>query len=370
MRFITMFPEAENIHLIKDVGQIPYILQQEYGFDSAIVCYPNGDYPYLHSEVKGLKMDFLSKEKRGSTKKQKIYCEMLYIIKNAKKIDVLNMYHLSCKNSLLLFNIYKLINQRGVAYLKLDFPPENIDIIRRYSFIKKKILKFLLRAVDIISVESSEMCDQLQKYLGRSILYIPNGFYQPPKNRENVIRNNTFLTVGRLGTWQKDTETLIKAFLKIYKKCNWNLILTGTLEDHLNSYLNRIFETDITLKNRIIVTGEIIDQQILSGLYKSAKVFVLPSRTESFGIVSVEALSNGCYLLISDGVVSSRDIIENDSIGKIFPIANVDILADQMLHCTKIDFDTEILSKSAYSRFSWNVVLKLLNDKILERSNV
>ena len=61
-KFLTIFPNAENVHLIKDVGMIPYTLHREYGYDSTIASYKNGVYPYYETEVKGITQVFISKK--------------------------------------------------------------------------------------------------------------------------------------------------------------------------------------------------------------------------------------------------------------------------------------------------------------------
>ncbi len=49
--FATFFPACENTHLTKEVGMIPYILHRDFGYDSYIICYKNGDYPHLETKV-------------------------------------------------------------------------------------------------------------------------------------------------------------------------------------------------------------------------------------------------------------------------------------------------------------------------------
>ena len=57
MKFVTLFPEMENVHLIKSCGMIPYVLHKYHGYDSKIVGYNNhGNYDYINTEVKGLKI--------------------------------------------------------------------------------------------------------------------------------------------------------------------------------------------------------------------------------------------------------------------------------------------------------------------------
>src|SRR6476620_5530988 len=60
-KFLTLFPYTENVHLIKDVGMIPYVLHKEYGYESTIASFQNGEYPYLEDDVKGLKQTFIKK---------------------------------------------------------------------------------------------------------------------------------------------------------------------------------------------------------------------------------------------------------------------------------------------------------------------
>lgn len=37
MRFVTLFPKGSNIHLMKDVGQIPYNLFKYHGIETVLV---------------------------------------------------------------------------------------------------------------------------------------------------------------------------------------------------------------------------------------------------------------------------------------------------------------------------------------------
>ena len=59
-KFVTIFPICENVHLTKDLGNIPFFLHHNYEYDSSIACYNNSKtYPNLESEVKGLKLEFI-----------------------------------------------------------------------------------------------------------------------------------------------------------------------------------------------------------------------------------------------------------------------------------------------------------------------
>jgi len=92
----------------------------------------------------------------------------------------------------------------------------------------------------------------------------------------------------------KNVEGLIKAFLELRKKYQYlQLVLSGN--DH---YFWQKVRKDFQNKD-IIYTGFISDEELVS-LYKTAKVFVLPSFEEGFGIPILESFALGCPVVASD----------------------------------------------------------------------
>lgn len=55
--FATVFTDMENIHLIKDPGMIPFIMQKEFGFYSIVPISSLKSYPYLDQLYQTLKRD-------------------------------------------------------------------------------------------------------------------------------------------------------------------------------------------------------------------------------------------------------------------------------------------------------------------------
>lgn len=76
-RFLTIFPIAMNVHLIKDVGMISYIMHKELDYELTLLCYKNDDYSYLEKEVKGLKIVYL---KRYFIINCSMYCFFSFLI--------------------------------------------------------------------------------------------------------------------------------------------------------------------------------------------------------------------------------------------------------------------------------------------------
>ena len=61
--FYTIFPLSMNVHLLKDVGMIPYVLFRDYGYDSTLVAFQNeANYFALEKEVKGLKIEYIESD--------------------------------------------------------------------------------------------------------------------------------------------------------------------------------------------------------------------------------------------------------------------------------------------------------------------
>jgi glycosyltransferase involved in cell wall biosynthesis len=95
------------------------------------------------------------------------------------------------------------------------------------------------------------------------------------------------LSVGRLSE-QKDQRTLIEAFARIADKHpDWRLRIIG--EGHLRPQLEAMV-AGADLTNRIELAGTIRDMECEYGM---AQLFVMPSRYESFGLATAEALSAG-----------------------------------------------------------------------------
>ncbi|MBT2678864.1 methyltransferase domain-containing protein [Bacillus sp. ISL-35] len=360
--FVTLFPETENVHLTKDVGMIGYTLYKKHDFNSTIACYENGDYPYLEKEVRGLNIDFISKT--GNTLED----GKLYLLNNALNIDILHLFHLETR-SLVWIQTYKAINPVGKVYLKLDADSRFMN-----SMINEEVIN-ILGLCDVISVETKGMYKYLNevwplRHYGLNkewplrIEYIPNGFFEDfdslaheePLKIQYEEKENFICTVGRIGLVQKANEILLEAFrIASPKMPNWKLKVVGQVEEQFISYLQRFFILNPELQEKIIITGNIVEKDLLEEEYRKAKVFVLTSRFESFGLVLAEAAKNGCYIISSD-IFPAWDITNNKKYGDIFEIDNIEQLARMLIeNCNDIILKEKCIGIQdyAYSHFSW-----------------
>lgn len=359
MNFVTMFLVTKNVDLIKDVGMIPYTMAKEYGFDAHLVTYKNEEYTYSALLPK-LSIDYLKKRIPG-----RFIDGMLYLLKHGKKIDVLNLYHVS-PSSFLWILIYRLVNRNGISYLKLDFNYSIYESIKQNNFegwYRRKII----RLANLVSVESRYLQMEMQTFFNREIIYIPNGCIltglHDMSNKENIL-----LTVGRIGTKEKATDVLLEAFAQTIDSHEWKLQIVGSIESDFEEFIESLFQKYPNVKERIEFVGAVLDRNKLQHYYRKAKIFLLPSRWEGCPIVLPEALSNGCYIITSDKVPSACDVTANGKYGSIVESDNVNMLKECIIRECSVNRDWEKLSYEimsyANNQYDWKNILDILNNKI------
>lgn len=376
MRFVTLYPRAKNVQLVKDMGLIPYYIRTLFNEDAELVTYKNDEsYPYLDTVVKGAKVTFIKKVFGRQID------GMIYTFKNAKNIDVLNLYHLNTATFLSEI-AYRLRNPKGKIYLKLDISMEGLRTVQikdPRGWIKRMDIKL----ADIVSCETRIIQKRLNELFDKDIIYVTNGCLMVDGNGneslvkplsddlENVNCENTILTVAKFGTKEKASDTLLYAFAKSADKHNYNLKIIGTVEKSFEPVIDKFFAEYPNLKDRIIFAGEIHDREALRLEYRKAKIFTLPSRQESFGIVLVEAAYEGCYLVTTEATAAGYDVSDNARFGTIVKTDDIDDLANAFTNiCTddRFDWNSHALAISEYSKsvFDWETIVTDLYKKIKE----
>ncbi len=348
MLFVTLFTRLKNVHLTKDVGMIPYILHRDHDFTCRMVTIKNDeDYDYLEDEVAGLDIEFI--KDKGA----------LYLLHNAKDIDVLNIYHLNLQSwfNSLLFKYLK--NKDALIYLKLDMDESGYDRLMRKNPVGL-IKRLTMMHADIISVETMDLYKMLRRRYREKMLFLPNGYYTRSKAPEKGFKKkNIILTVGNLGTEAKATDVLLKAFHKA--STGWELHLVGPVSPG--------FVNPYPKDKKIVFEGRITDRDKLKKLYRSAKVFAFPSRHESFGIVLLEAASCGDYIISTTGVPAAKDIIDITREGAIIDVDDVDALAEEFERITaeKKDWNTsaEKTAEKIYEIYRYEETVEPLYKRIM-----
>lgn len=326
----TLWLDLQDVHLWKPQGMIPYYMYKEYNMKAGVVAYPNEDYPSAE-KIEGIDVECIC-PKYGET-----IDSCLYMLRNARKIDYLYTYHIKWK-ALMPILVFRILNPRGRVWLDLDW---NLNWAESYNALKEGnawervqfwMQKFIMqRCCTLITSSASACCRRFSEIYGikNSVKYVPCGFEMI--ECEHSDKENIILMVGRLGTGQKNAELLVNAFCNTYNIQNWKLVMIGTAEKKFLRFLENK-KAQIDIENRICYMGQIADRKELAQWYARSKVFVLPSRWESFGIVLCEAIAQGCYLVASDKIVSWKDITNNSiENGKSFKNNNVKDLSRTLI---------------------------------------
>ena len=169
----------------------------------------------------------------------------------------------------------------------------------------------------------------------------------PPK--ENVV-----LAAGRVDSWHyKGFDVLIKSWKKIQdlndnvndddNLRDWWLKIAGAGKRESFEYLKSLLpdgewvfnDNDDDNDNKSAVWRsekyhiEFLGfQKDMESLYKKSEIFVLSSRYEGFGLVLIEAMSQGCAPIACDYKGRQSEIIQNDSQGLCCEPDHVEELAD------------------------------------------
>lgn len=354
LNFCTLYPRGSAVEFYKDVGQIPYTLGKRDDVKSKLVCcYATP------KEVEERGLSDLQYEQISMVLGNQTITGLLYILKHARHVDWFNFYH-GGRHTYYWSKLYKLLNPKGKVYLKLDL---SYDGCRKYSSNAKELKIFEKSAgiADIVSVESEKIEELAEKFTTKNLTVVPNGYIGVEKKSvdEKPERKKEFITVGRLGTYEKATDILLEAFAQSSTEHDWSLKLVGSMEPSFISQKEEFFQKYPELADRVVFTGPIYDREALYTEYQTARVFVLPSRYEASPLVGPEALCNGCRMILSDTIPPIKELTNNMRFGSVVKADNVKSLRDVLIEETKrvySDSEASEISDYALETLSWECI--------------
>lgn len=380
-RITTLFPICENVHLTKDLGQIPYYMHKLYGYDGRVASYRNSPaYTNLEGEVKGLQLDFFENTGRLSFAEKGA---LKYLRANARKIDVLTLYIFS-KHSFVYGIYYKWLNPGGFLFLKLDGYNETFSNKNKIVHSTKRIKNFLLRQlekiflkkVDLITIENREgeklVKDMFPSCAGK-IMYLPVGVNDiflrktfGDKLRTFSEKENIILTTGRIGEEIKNNEMMLRALTRVDMK-TWKMVFVGPVNPRFMIFFDELCQQFPDLRSRVTFTGAIDDRVRLYEWYNRARIFCMTSRAESFCHSIAEALYFGNYIIGTEGIMSMKDITDSGKYGLTLKHNDHEALAAALQQLINDTSGIERLYPEiiAYSRqnFVWSRIIETLYKK-------
>lgn len=165
---------------------------------------------------------------------------------------------------------------------------------------------------------------EIVEFGGCGILnYLP----QPAYESRAVVKN--FLYVGRIAE-VKNLNLLVSVFNDLP-----DLTLTIIGDGPLRQEIEKL------AKRNIHFLGTINNKE-LPKYYKDADVFVLPSKSESWGLVVEEALNNGTPVIASSAVGCADSIVTPFASGIVFESGNKESLKNAVIKMCDLNFYNEI----------------------------
>ena len=205
-----------------------------------------------------------------------------------------------------------------------DRPDDPEAALKRHERFFKFTLNKLYPLVSVLTTADKDFIGSRLK----NIVVVPNPLATQPIDSPKLTKQKRIVAAGRLNAWEcKGFDLLIEAWSKIAKKYpDWTIDIAGSGDEKAKSFLQSLIDK-----------GGVANQCVLSGFhndvatyYAESEIFVLSSRYEGFGMVLVEAMSQGCACIAADYKGRQREIMPTDDIGICVPPNNAEALAAAM----------------------------------------
>ena len=236
------------------------------------------------------------------------------------------------------------------------------DAVTKHSRLEKIYLNRLYDKITVLTQADKDVIgDQL-----KNVTVLPNPLALTPV-KELPNKKKIILATGRLDAWHyKGFDILIKAWSKIANKADgWNLQIAGGAKKGGLKYLQGLCE-EYNVTNSVEFLGY---QSDILPFYQEASIFVLSSRYEGFGLVLIEAMSQGCACVACDYKGRQKEIITLEKQGLLCEPENIEALAKSMLSLIKDDEKRKEIGSNAIIRshdFSLENIMKKW-DSILDK---
>lgn len=207
---------------------------------------------------------------------------------------------------------------------------------------------------------SKDFCRLLEtEYGGLDWQYIPNSLspaFIRPVDLANKPKNAdfTFCSVAHLN-YNKGFDILLPAFaeaLKTHPDLKLKIGGTGLIASQLHN-----LAAELGLENSVEFLGGLQNDQVLDLMFRS-DAFVLASRNETFGVVFIEALSQG--LPVAATRCGGPQTIINENNGILVPVGDVQALAGALvsLYENRDRYDAQTLRADCLSEFGEEAVVR------------
>ncbi|MCK9211634.1 MAG: glycosyltransferase family 1 protein [Ignavibacteriaceae bacterium] len=235
-----------------------------------------------------------------------------------------------------------------------------------------KLSRSLYNNIDRTFVPTRPIMDELTQHNFHELEYLPNGvdgvLFNP--NRRSSAWRKQFsngekpivLFVSRL-VWEKDLHVLAEAYKVLHPKRNdFEMIVVG------DGPARKEFQAMMSGAHFLgYQSGE-----TLAEIFASADIFAFPSTTETFGLVTLEAMASG-LVPVAVNVGGAVDIIEDGKSGFFSSAESGKDMAEKIAFLLDNPGQRKVMSKNAHARssaFHWENIFEQLFSSYRELLNI
>lgn len=339
MNILAVFERAEDAHLYKDVFQFPLSLARA----------NNADLTFLTSNdlslnnMRGFESIRVIKVRKARIKR--LYIDaFLFVRRNAKKSDVLVLFHVRYY-TLLLAHLYLKVNKKGKVIFKADLGEKSVEYngfpassgFRRE--LENRLLLSLKPSRFLISFETQRaqrLATRQFENVNAVVTYNGHSIDERASALPFLKKKNRFVSVGRIGTSVKNHDLIISAigillagsFSSLIR--SWDFFFVGPVSKKFHERVIELSEHDDFYKENVNIVGEVKDKSTLYQYYNESKYMILPSLREGSPLVVPEALRMGNVVITTP--VSSVGELVTDS-GVVLDDFTPETLSEAIIDC-------------------------------------
>ena len=256
---------------------------------------------------------------------------LIYSLKRAyHKIVGANLEDVFNLSSIDIIHAHKVTFEGYIAYklsikyntkLILTLRQTDAWIFRRRPDLIRHFKPVFMRSNKIIYL-MPHITKLIEKYLGEPFFnqyvknkleFLPNIVERNIVHNQEVLQNGFYLTALRMNkrsVWRKNIKRLFKA-IKLLNNSDIKLLVLG---DGEGMQKVKKWVTQLGIDNNILFNGDVPNSE-MDKYYSSSVAFLMPSLSESFGMVYAESLLNGTPIMYSKNRMGFDGIFENVGVG-------------------------------------------------------
>ncbi len=307
-------------------------------------------------KIEGLKHIFVGTESKNLTKTLLSYAHhsSLFVKKHGESFDIIiQEFSPAIPTSLHVFTKKPVVLQiQGYTGLKY-FQKYNIFYaVVLYLF--ERYLPMFYKNFIFVS-ESSKNNYHING--NKNVEIISNGIAEESIEDLDTEESGYILFLGRIDIHHKGLDILLTAYRDFYHLFpGIRLVIAGDGRDR-QSFSDLLQKLPANIRQNIELKGW-VDGDRKAGLFRKASLVVMPSRYEALSIVSLEAMSYGKPVIVSD--IPEFAFVTEKNAGISFKTGDPQSLAEAMRHCMTLTRDERVkigqTGRSWAKDFTWDKI--------------